>query len=150
RQGRQGADVGGVVLDLAAREPGRDALAEPVVGAVDGPQARVVAVHLRQPAVEVQQAHQARPLAGEVRDRQDRAAMGAQACGPCGGMAWGAPMARRWGRMKPWPETGSGSKARRSLQPAASTASPTIRSSSCWKGQAGTFALSRRSPEGIR
>ncbi len=70
--------------------------------------------------------------------------------GASGGMSLKTSMPMRWERMKPWPSSGSGSKARRTDQPAASTASPTIRSSSCWKGQAGTFALSRRSPLGMR
>ena len=70
--------------------------------------------------------------------------------GASAGMSRNTSMPIRWERMKPCPNSGSGPKARCTLQPVASTASVTIRSSSCWKGQAGTFALSRESPDGRR
>src|SRR5699024_10651614 len=140
-------------------------LAEELVGAVDRPQRGVLAAHLGQAAVEVQQPHQAGPLGCEVRDGEDRAAVGAQpgqnvvAVLPVGGGHDQRGLLRdlledlhahALGGMKPWPSSGSGSKARRTLQPAASTAPATIFSSSTWYGQAGTFALSRRSPLGMR
>ena len=78
RQLRQRVHVGRVVRDGAGGQPLADRVGEPGVGAVDGPDRRVVLAHLGQAGVEPEQAHEAGPVGGEVRRGEDRAAVGAQ------------------------------------------------------------------------
>ena len=73
------ADVTRVMRDRARLEPGREALASPVVGEVLAPQRRVRHPGLGQARAEVEQADEARILPAPVGDEQDRAAVGAQA-----------------------------------------------------------------------
>ena len=52
---------------------------EPVVGEVDRPDGRVRLIHLGEAGVQAEQAHEARPLALEVGDGEDRSFVRAEA-----------------------------------------------------------------------
>ena len=69
-------DVAEVVLDRLAVEPAAQAVQEELVGEVLAPEGGVADAGLRQRAVQVEHADQARPLAAPVGDGQDRPLVG--------------------------------------------------------------------------